>query len=88
MPATGIEFSCSAGPTLDEAACAVPYGQLRTTTAGAIRAAGGIVKWKPEFSQRRTMNKQHVHVTEPASSAFGELQPNPVPKTGRIDQGK
>lgn len=36
------------GPDLEAAACAVPYNQMRLTTAGAIRNAGGIVVWKVE----------------------------------------
>ncbi|MBY0513590.1 MAG: hypothetical protein K2P78_06725 [Gemmataceae bacterium] len=88
LPGPGVVFSCSTGPTLEAAACAVPYGQMRATTAGAIRAAGGTVAWKAEFSHRRTMNKQHVHVAEPGATTFGGLRPNPAPKAGRIDGGK
>ena len=64
MPATGTLFSGAAGPTLLAAACAVPHGQLRATTAGAIRAAGGTVVWQPGLARSGTINKQHVHVTE------------------------
>src|SRR5207247_1782590 len=88
VPPAGDMFSCAAGPTPEAAACAVPNNQLRFTTAGAVRAAGGIVEWVIEFSRRGTMNKQHVNVTEAGSTSFGEPQPNPVPKPGRIDQGK
>ncbi len=66
----------------------MPYNQLRATTAGAIRDAGGKVEWAPEFSQRGTMNKQHVHTTETGATVFSEPQPNPVPKAARIDGGK
>lgn len=81
---TGEAFSCSVGPTLDAAGCAVPYNQIRATTAGAIRAAGGTVEWLAERTPRGTINKQHVHVTETGPTGFGGLQPNPVPKSGRI----
>lgn len=87
-PPPGETFSCVTGPTLDAAACAVPYNQVRATTAGAIRAAGGMVEWAPEFSQRGTMNKQHVHVTEAGPTVLPDPQPNPVPKAARIDGGK
>ncbi|HET6576319.1 MAG TPA: hypothetical protein VFG68_22145 [Fimbriiglobus sp.] len=88
VPPTGDTFSCTAGPTLGAAACAVPYNQVRATTAGAIRAAGGVVEWVPELSPRGTMSPQHVHVTESAPTVLGDPQPNPVPKSGRIDGGK
>jgi hypothetical protein len=85
LPPLGVEFSCASGPDLESAACAVPYNQIRIATAGAIRLLGGTVEWKAEYSQRRTLNKQHVHVVESGEGAFGELQPNPVPKGERID---
>jgi hypothetical protein len=88
IPDPGVEFSCTVGPTVDAAACAVPYGQIRVTTAGAIRAAGGTVEWVPEITPYGTMNKQHVHVMEPRSPTFGELRKNPVPKAARIDGGQ
>ncbi len=85
VPDPGEMFSCSVGPTLEAAGCAVPYNQMRATTAGAIRAAGGVVEWLPELSPRDNMNKQHVHVTEGGPTTFGEPQRNPVPKANRID---
>lgn len=81
----GEVFSCATGPTTAAAGCAIPNNQARATTAGAIRAAGGVVEWVPEFSPRGTMNKQHVHVTEGRPTTFGEPEPNPVPKVNRID---
>ena len=84
----GETFSCAAGPDLNAAACAVPYGQIRSTTAGAIRAAGGVVIWKREFSQRGTINNQHVHVTEVGPTVFSDLRANPIPKPNRTDGGK
>ena len=88
VPATGEEFSCTAGPTTEAAGCAVPNGQVRITTAGTIRSAGGVVEWVPELSPRGTMNKQHVHVTEAGPTVFGEPIPNPCPKANRIDFGR
>lgn len=88
VPPAGDKFSCSAGPILSAAACAVPYNQCRVTTAGAVRAAGGSVVWAPEFSRNQTLNKQHVHVIEGGPTVFSTLQPNPVPKADRIDKGK
>jgi hypothetical protein len=88
LPPLGVPFSANVGPTLETAAAAVPYGQIRVTTAGEIRRAGGIVEWLPEHSRHGTLNEQHVHVTEGASSSFAPLRPNPVPKKLRIDGGK
>jgi hypothetical protein len=88
IPPLGIPFSANVGPTLDAAAAAVPYGQIRVTTAGEVRRAGGIVEWAPERSRHRTLNEQHVHVTETVLSSLSPLRPNPVPKALRIDGGR
>jgi hypothetical protein len=85
---SGTPFSAAAGPTLEAAAAAVPHGQLRVTTAGAIRAQGGLVEWAPEVSRHSTPNQQHVNVTEEGSTTFSELRPNPVPRAQRIDGDK
>jgi hypothetical protein len=85
IPEAGVEFSGAVGATLEAAATAVPHGQLRTTTVGAIRAAGGIVTWEPEVSRFQTVNRQHVNITEGGDSSFSGLQPNPVPRRDRID---
>ena len=85
MPMPGETFSCAAGPDLTAAACAVGYGQIRHTTAGQVRASGGIVEWLLERSHRGTLYFQHVHVTERGPTVFSELIPNPVPKIQRID---
>jgi hypothetical protein len=87
LPPPGQPYSANVGPTLDAAAAAAPYGQIRVTTAGEIRRVGGIVEWCPEFSRHGTLNEQHVHVTETASSSLSSLRLNPVPKTLRIDGG-
>jgi hypothetical protein len=87
IPPPGTEFSTSVGPTLEAAGSGVQHGQLRATTAGAIRAAGGVVEWVPQPSPRGTMNNQHAHVTEAGPTVFSELVPNPVPRKQRIDQG-
>lgn len=88
MPQPGARFSGAAGPTLEAAAAAVPHGQIRVTTAGAIRAQGGVVEWSLDRSRHNTPNRQHVHITEAGSSTFSELQPNPVPRKQRIDGDK
>lgn len=36
LPGPGIEFSGAVGPTLLDAAAAVPHGQIRITTVGAV----------------------------------------------------
>lgn len=41
LPTAGEVFSGAVGPSLIDAAAAVPHGQIRITTAGDIRAAGG-----------------------------------------------
>ena len=88
VPNLGTKFSCSCGPTLDDAACGVPHNQLQLTTAGEIRAHGGEVYWVPEYSHRGTINEQHVNVTEMGLSSFGIIQPNPTVKNDRIDRGR
>jgi hypothetical protein len=85
IPPSGLTYSANFGPTLEAAAAAVPYGQIRVTTAGEIRRGGGIVEWCPENSRHGTLNNQHVHVTEAIPSILSALQPNPVPKNLRID---
>jgi hypothetical protein len=84
----GETFSGAAGPNLEAAAAAVPHGQIRVTTAGAIRAQGGIVQWAPEISRHGTLNQQHVNVTETGPTTFSALQPNPVSRVWRIDGDK
>jgi hypothetical protein len=85
---TGTPFSAAAGPNLEAAAAALPHGQIRVTTAGTIRGQGGVVEWAPEVSRHGTPNQQHVNITEGGSTAFSELQPNPVPRARRIDGDK
>ena len=84
----GEPFSGTVGPTLEAAAAAVPHGQIRATTVGAIRARGGIVEWASEVSRHGTVNQQHVNVTEKGPTTFSALHPNPVPRTQRIDGDK
>jgi len=88
LPPLGIVFSAFVGPTMESAAAAATYGQIRVTTVGEIRRAGGIVEWFPEPSRLGTLNQQHVHVTEGHISTFSPLQVNPVPKQLRIDEGR
>ena len=87
IPAPGQTYSANVGPTLEAAAAAVAYGQIRVTTAGEVRRKGGIVEWLPEHSRHGTLNEQHVHVTETIASTLSTLRPNPVPKKSRIDGG-
>lgn len=85
LPADGGVFSGAVGPTLEAAAGAVPHGQLRVSTVGAIRAAGGAVWWEPELSRHLTPNRQHVNIIEAGPTTFSDLCPNPVPRSDRID---
>jgi hypothetical protein len=87
-PQSGTIFSAVVGPTLAIAAAAVPYGMIRSSTAGQIRAAGGTITWLPEHSPRGTLNLQHVHVIEIGPTTFTASQPSPVPKRQRIDGDK
>src|SRR5213594_77351 len=73
-------FSAAIGPSLQAAASALPHGQIRVTTAGAIRAAGGMVEWAPETSRHGTVNRQHVNITGASADLFSDLMPNPVPR--------
>ncbi len=84
LPPAGAKFSCTAGPSVEAAAAALPHGQLRSTTAGAIRTRGGTVKWESEMSRYAVLNQQHVNVVEVGPTSFSELQPNPVPRKLRI----
>ena len=86
--APGETFSAAAGPSVEAAAAALPHGQIRVTTAGAVRARGGVVEWIPEVSRHGTPNYQHVDVTEKGAMTLSELQPNPVPRARRIDGDK
>ncbi|MBK7193244.1 MAG: hypothetical protein IPH80_12255 [Myxococcales bacterium] len=86
MPAPGTVFSASMGADAQGAAAGVPHGQIRTSTAGAVRAAGGDVRPAPEATRSGNVNGQHVNVTEAGSTTtFGDLFANPVPKPERIN---
>jgi hypothetical protein len=85
VPPVGEIFSGAAGHTLDDAAAGVPHGQIRTTTAGRIRAGGGMVEHAPELTRGGVLNERHVNICLGSGPCpFGPLQPNPVPKSGRI----
>lgn len=85
LPVPGTTFSGAAGRTLDDAAAGVPHGKVRATTAGKIRAGGGSVVGKPELTRSGVLNEKHVNICVGGGSCpFGPLQPNPVPKSGRI----
>jgi hypothetical protein len=88
IDAPGTILSGTTGPTLEAAAAALPHGQLRATTAGAIRAGGGTVEWIRETSRRGTLNPQHVNIIEGGPTSFSEVQSNPVPRSLRIDGRK
>src|SRR5262249_49228089 len=88
IPPPGQTFSATIGPTLEAAASAVPHGQVRKTTAGAIRRNGGGVEGAPEYSPHGTMNQQHVQPLEARVTTFSEPMTNPVPRKRRIDEGK
>jgi len=85
LPDPGDLYSGAVGPALNDAAAAVPHGQIRVSTVGAIRAAGGVVTWLPETSRSLTTNHQHVNITEAGPSVLSDLTPNPVPRLYRID---
>jgi hypothetical protein len=84
-PDPGVPFSASTGPTLEAAACAVPHGTIRLTTAGNIRHKGGKVMWVPETSPHGSGNRQHVEIIEAGSTEFLLPMQNTVPKRDRID---
>lgn len=88
LPPAGDIFSGSVGPTPELAAAAVPHGQVRLSTVGAIRDAGGTVTWGSELSRHHTVNRQHVNITESGPTTFTGLVPNPVPRKQRIDGDK
>jgi hypothetical protein len=84
IPPSATTFSAAVGPTLEAAAAAVPYGQIRVSTVDEIRQNGGVVEWVPELSRGGTVNRQHVNVTEAGTTTFSEVRPNPVPRVQRI----
>jgi RHS repeat-associated protein len=53
LPPPGTVFSGSSGANLVDAASGVPHGTIRSTTAGAIRAAGGTVTSAPELTRSK-----------------------------------
>ncbi|MCP5007849.1 MAG: RHS repeat-associated core domain-containing protein, partial [Planctomycetes bacterium] len=84
MSGPGNTFSGSMGSTLSEAASGVPHGSVRVTTAGQIRAGGGVVELVPETTRSGVINVRHVNVTEGGSTVFSEFIQSPVPKASRI----
>ena len=85
VPPASEVFSGSYGSTLDEAASGVPHNQIRQTTVGQIRSGGGTVEVAPEMTRSGVMNEQHVNIClGEGSCPFGPLEPNPIPKSGRI----
>jgi len=86
MPAPGTTISGSHGATVEEAAQGVPHGQIRTSTAGDVRGAGGSVRSAPEATRSGAINQKHVNIREGTKqpSTFSPPKPNPVPKKDRI----
>lgn len=85
MPGPGEVFSGAYGSTIDDAAAYVPHGKIRPSTVGDIRAGGGSVDVVPELTRSGVLNERHVNVCLGRGPCpFGELQPNPVPKSGRV----
>ncbi len=85
MPSTGTTFSGSMGSTGAEAASGVPHGSIRVTTAGQIRASGGIVELKPELTRSGVLNWRHVNVIEGSTkTVFSNVVSNPVSKQLRM----
>ena len=65
IPAVGTQYSADVGFTIVAAARNIPHGKIRTTTAGAVRRAGGTVTLEPAAVPRgKAPNPQHAHVTE------------------------
>ena len=71
------------GSTIKQASAGVPHGSISTTTAGAIRKAGGTVELVPELTRGGNLNTIHVNVTG-GSKTFGPITNNPVPSTTGI----
>jgi hypothetical protein len=70
-PPPGTPFSGAAASTMEEAASTLPYGQVRSTTAGTIRSQGGVVELAPEEMYRGgPINRKHVNVTEGGPTVF------------------
>lgn len=84
IPGPGVKFSGTGG-TAWEAAEGVPHGQLRVTTAGAIRAGGGTVEYSKGDYGGIIDNPAHVDITlGPGGSTFGPPVSNPFHKNFRI----
>jgi hypothetical protein len=84
LPPIGTAFSAAAGPDKFDAGRGVPHGQIRSATAGEIRKRGGSVRFVPEVTRSGQINRRHVDAVEGKTGAFGQIEPNPVPKYERI----
>jgi hypothetical protein len=86
LPLPGSVLSAQMGSSVAEAAAGLPHGTVRFTTAGEIRAAGGIVELVPEaVFPGGPPNTWHVNVTEGGNSVFPAIGiSNPVPKAQRL----
>ncbi len=85
-PQPGNVISARMGSSATEAAAGLPHGTVRVTTAGEIRAAGGMVELVPEAAYPGgPLNTWHVNITEGANPAFpAQGIPSPVPKAQRL----
>ena len=86
QPQPGDVISAQMGANIAEAASGLPHGTVRVATAGAIRAAGGVVELDPEPAWKGgPVNTWHVSVTEGSHPAFpGQPIRNPVGKEDRL----
>lgn len=84
LPPPGTTFSGAAGVDKEDAGRGIPHNQMRASTAAFIRAHGGEVKFVPELTRSGQWNERHVDIIEGRSGAFGESEPNPVPKPERV----
>jgi len=73
----GEPFSGNRGTTEGEAGSRLPHGQMRTATAGDIRAGGGTVVAVPEPDANGELNPDHCDVTVGHTDPFSDLKPNP-----------
>jgi hypothetical protein len=90
MPPAGTTISGAHGTTVEDAAQGVPHGQIRTSTAGEVRKAGGSVRSAPEPTRNDNMNQKHMNIQEGTNkpSTFSSPKANPVPRKDRVSRPK
>lgn len=86
IPSPGVTFSGAFGDSIYSASQGVPHGQVQYTTAGQIRAGGGVVIFAPEECYPGgPLNPKHVNIIlGPGGGGFQGPIPNPVPKKERV----